>query len=119
MCAATLTNLFVEAARQRADEVGKVHILRGLFYVCFGDATRPQANVAGHSAGKKKRVLQNNTETPAQVGDVHFFYVDTVDLDCALLDIIKAHKERDDGGFAGSGVADDGDGFAGFDRESQ
>ena len=42
------------------------------------------------------------------------FYTDE---DLAVLDVVEAHHERDDGGFAGAGVAYDGGGFAGGDGE--
>ena len=34
-----------------------------------------------------------------------------------MLDVVEAHHQGDDGGFAGAGVADDGGGFAGGDGE--
>ncbi len=43
--------------------------------------------------------------------------VDAVDEDLAGLDVVEAHHQGGDGGFAGSGVADDGGGFAGGDGE--
>ncbi len=70
-----------------------------------------------HRSGKQKRILQHHAETAAKFGQVHFFHIDAVDSDRAFLHVVEAHQQRDDRGLAGAGVADDGDGLAGFDGE--
>ena len=44
-------------------------------------------------------------------------HVDVIDQDLTALHIVEAHHERDDGGFAGAGVADDGSGLVWLDGE--
>ncbi len=61
---------------------------------------------------------KHDAEAAAQVVEVHVFDIDAVDADGALLHVVEAHQERDQGGLARAGVADDGDGLAGFEREA-
>ena len=114
---AALADFFLESLGKSADEVGQVHVFGGLFDVFVGNPVRAQANVAFDRSGKQKRILQDHAEAAAEFGEVHFFYVDAVDFDRALLHVVEAHQQRDDRGLAGAGVADDGDRLTGFDGE--
>ena len=116
--AAALADFFLKAIGERADEVGEVYVLGGFFYVFVVDPVRAQADVAGDGAGEQERVLQDDAEAAAQIGEVHVLDIDAVDSDGAFLHVVEAHEQRDDGGFAGAGVADEGDGFAGLDGEA-
>ena len=102
---------------KRADEVGEIHIFGSLLDIVVGNPIRPQADVALDRSGKQKRVLKNHAVTATKFGEVHLLHVDAVDFDRALLYIVEAHQKRDNRGLAGAGVADDGNGFAGFDGE--
>jgi hypothetical protein len=62
-------------------------------------------------------VLEDDSEAAAEGGEVLVSDVDAVDEDLAVLDVVEAHHQGDDGGLAGSGVADDGGGFSGGDGE--
>ena len=76
-----------------------------------------EADVVGDGAGEEERVLQDDSEAAAECVEVLVADVDAVDEDLAVLDVVEAHHQRDDGGLAGAGVADDGGGFAGGDGE--
>ena len=84
---------------------------------CVGDPGGAEADVFGDGAGEEEWVLQDDAEAAAEGGEVLVADVDAVDEDLAVLDVVEAHHEGDDGGFAGAGVADDGGGFAGGDGE--
>ena len=78
----------------------------------------PEADISADRAAEQKWILQHHAEAAAQVGQVHFFDVDTVDSYCAFLDIVEAQQKRNQRGLAGAGVADDGHGFTGFDGKA-
>ena len=107
----------VEAGREGADEVGDVDFFGGVLDVFVGDPAGAEADVVGDGAGEEERVLEDDAEAAAEGGEVLFADVDAVDENLAVLDVVEAHHEGDDGGLAGSGVADDGGGFAGGDGE--
>ena len=71
----------------------------------------------GDGAGEEEGVLQDDAEAAAEGGEVLVADVDAVDEDLAGLDVVEAHHEGGDGGFAGAGVAYDGGGFVGVDGE--
>ena len=47
----------------------------------------------------------------AQCGEILLAHVDAIDEDLTALDVVEAHHQRGEGGFAGAGVADDGGGL--------
>ena len=77
----------------------------------------PEANVVSHGAGEEERVLQHHAVAPPQFGQVHVADVDAVDANRALLHVVEAQQQRDDGGLARAGVADDRDRVARIDGE--
>ena len=81
------------------------------------NALGAQADVAADRSGEQEWILQNDAEAGAQFGEIHFFDIDAVDADGAFLDVVEAQQQRDERGFAGAGVAHNGDRFARFDRE--
>ena len=64
-------------------------------------------------AGKKKHVLQDQTQVAAQFLFVPLADVDAVDEDRAALDLVKAAERRNDRRLAAAGGADQSDFFAG------
>ncbi len=62
--------------------------------------------------------MQDDSETLAEFLQILFADVDTVDKDGAALDVVEAHHQAGDGGFACAGVADDGCSLVGFDDEA-
>ena len=83
----------------------------------FGDGFVAEADVFGDGAGEEEGVLQDDGEVAAEGGEIVFAEVDAVEADCSGGDVVEAHHQAGEGGFAGAGVADDGDGLAGFDGE--
>ena len=53
-----------------------------------------------------------------QIVEVELANVDAADADRSALDVVEAQQQTRQRGLAGAGVADDGDGFAGFDAET-
>ena len=54
----------------------------------------------------------------AEIGEVHLFDIDSIDADRAFLHVVEAEQQGNQRGLAGAGVADDSDGFSGFDGEA-
>ena len=108
---------FGEGAGEGADEVGYVDFFGGVFYFLVGDPVGAEADVLGDGAGEEEGVLEDDAEAAAEGGEVLVADVDAVDEDLAGLDVVEAHHEGGDGGFAGAGVAYDGGGFVGVDGE--
>ena len=81
------------------------------------DALGAEADVGFERAGEEERVLQHDAELAAQGVSVELAEVHTVEQNLAALDFVEAQQELDDGGLAGAGVADDGDGLAGAEVE--
>ena len=61
--------------------------------------------------------MQDDAEALTECGEILVADVDAIDEDLAALDIVEAHHEAGDGGFAGAGVAYDGGGFVRLDGE--
>ena len=62
-------------------------------------------------------VLEDDSEAATEGGEVLVADVYAVDQYLAVLDVVEAHHEIDDGGLAGAGMADDGGGLSGRDGE--
>src|ERR1700749_4115589 len=114
---AALAQRFVELMWQAADKVEDVDFVGGALHVGIRDRFGPETNVFGDGAREEEWVLQDDTEVLAQCGQIVHSHVDAVDQDLAALHIVEAHHERDDGGLAGAGVANDGGGLVGLDDE--
>ena len=83
----------------------------------FGDFVVAEANVFGDCSGEEERVLKNNGEVAAERGEILLAQVDAVEENGACGHIVEAHHQAGQGGFAGAGMAHDGDGLAGLDGE--
>src|SRR5260370_1947474 len=99
------------------DEIGKADFANGVLDGVAVDVGSAEANVCFDGAGEEEAVLKNDAEQAAEVLEIDFADVDAVEQDLAALDVIEAKKERDERGFAGAGVADNGEGLAGLDAE--
>jgi len=106
-----------EGAGQGADEVADVDLVGGVGDFIVGDPGGAHADVLGDVAGEEEGILQDDAEAAAEGEEVLLADVDAVDEDLAKLDVVEAHHERGEGGFAGTGVADDGGGLVGVDGE--
>src|ERR1700727_1010434 len=108
---AALAQRLVESVGQALDEVEDVDFIGGTLHVFIGDGLRTEADVLGNVAGEEERILQNDAEVLAKRGELVLAHVDAIDEYLATLYIVEAHHERDDGGLARAGVADDGGGL--------
>ena len=95
----------------------EAHFAQGALDGGAVDGCGAQADVRFERAGEQERILQDDAELAAQILHVQFADVDAVEQDLAALDVVEAQQELNGGGFAGAGVADDGDGLAGLDAE--
>ena len=77
------------------------------------------ADVFHHGAGKQMRVLQDDTEGPAQIILLDIAHVDAVIGDVAALNVIEAVDEVRDRRLARTGRADEGDLLAGLGIERE
>src|SRR5437879_3153148 len=64
---APFPDLFIESIGQGADKVAKVYVLGGLFDMPVFDPLRAQSNVAGNRPGEQEALLQDDSESAAQV----------------------------------------------------
>src|SRR5690606_26458415 len=79
------------------------------------DATYP--DVLGGGEAVAHEILEDDADMGMDVVRGHVAEVDAVDADTALVRIVEAGKELDDGGLAGAVLADQRQGLAGGDGE--
>ena len=75
--------------------------------------------IRADGAGKENGVLGDDGETAAEVVEVDLGDVDAVDKDLAFAGGEEAEEGEGEGGFAGSGAADDTDTLVLFDGEGE
>lgn len=112
---AALAHRLRELGGQGADEVGDIDLFAGTLELIVGDPRRAEADVLRDGAGEEEGILQDDAEATAEGIEILVPDIDSIHEDRASLDVIEAHHERGDSGFAGAGVADDGCGFSGCD----
>ncbi len=83
----------------------------------LADVFVAEADVFADGAREEERILQHDGEVPAQRGQVVLAQIDAVEQDAARSDLVEAHHQAGERGFARAGVADDGDGLARLDGE--
>ena len=107
----------VELAGQGVNEIEDIDVACCAAQVGVCDGVVAEADIFRDGAGEEKRILQNDGEVPAEFGEVVLAQVNAIDEDLSGGDVVEAHHEAGEGGFAGAGVADDGDGLSGLDGE--
>ena len=108
----------VVALGQAFDELADLGEVGGLAHFLVGRVGAAVADVVGDGVVEQHGVLRDHADggAEARLGDVA--QVLAVDGDAALDDIVEAIEQARDGGLAGAGRADDGDGLAGRDLEA-
>ena len=114
---ATLPDRLVQALFQPGDEAVGIDIAAGFPHFLIGNAFLPQQDVAADVAGKQEHILQHLAEVTAQGRDPDLADIDAVDQNLALLDVVIAANEAQNGGLAGAGGADKGHGLLGLHME--
>src|SRR5450756_1792285 len=107
----------VVSFRQAPDEVIGVRSLGGSHDLLLRSIVAPIGNILTDRTVEQPRVLQNHTEHGAQTAPTHRSYVDTVERDLAVLDVIETHEQVDERCLACPGRSNDGDGIALLDVE--
>ena len=99
---------------QGLDEAG------GLGQLCSpldGGAGRIEAavgDVLGHRAVEQEHLLAHQADGPAQIRQLQIPDRQAIEQDLALLQLVQAQQQPDDGALAGAGGADDAQGAAGW-----
>src|SRR5260370_5484954 len=106
-----------DAFGERFDEIGETDFADGVLDGVAVDVGSAEADVGFDGAGEEEGVVKNDAEKAAQVLEIDFADVNAVEQDLAALNVVEAKEERDERGFAGAGVADNGEGLAGLDAE--
>src|SRR6185437_12181841 len=101
---AALAERLVVSARERLDEVADVDLLGGQANLLVADE-RAEADVVGDGSAEEEGVLHDDAEVLAETKQIVLAHVEPIDEDCAVLDVVEAHHEADDGGFSRTGVA--------------
>ena len=99
------------------DEVVGIDIPADLYDFFVRNVLLPQDDVAADSTREEENVLQHLAEVTAEGGDLDFADVDAVDQNLALLELVVAADEGEDGALARAGGADEGHGLAGLHME--
>src|SRR5580658_5788965 len=107
----------VDAFGQGANKLAEADFVDGVFDGGAIDAAGAEADVRIDGAGEKKRVLQDDAELAPEVLDIELANVDAIEKNLAALHVVKAEQQGNERGFAGAGVADDGERLAGLDAE--
>ncbi len=90
--------------------MGGSHFCRGDDF-SVGGADPAVANVFHRIGGENDGVLRHDADGIAQGMQIEIFDVDAIEFDAALLRIVKAQQQLEQGSFAGAGRADHGDGL--------
>src|SRR5258707_1451601 len=114
---AALVDAGGDAFGEGFDEIGKADFANGVLDGVAVDVGSSEADVGFDGAGEEEGVLKNDAEKAAQVLEIDFADVNAVEQDLAALNVVEAKEERDERGFAGAGVADDGEGLPGLHAE--
>jgi len=108
---AALAHFLIQAVVQLVDEVVSVDIAADLHDLFVRDVILPQDNVAADGAGKEENILQHLSKMAAEGRNFDFADVDAVNQNFALLELVIAADEGQDGAFAGAGGTDKSHGF--------
>ena len=107
----------VIAIRQRHDVVMQTHGLACVLDLLVGDVRLRIRDVFTHCSMEHPRILQHHGELVVHVPARHGSGVDAVDGDGAAGDLVEAHQQVDQGGFAAAGGADQGNALAGLNAQ--
>ena len=108
---------FIQALFQAVNEMVGIYIPAGIHHFFIGNILFLQKDVAADGAGEEEHILEHLTEMAAQRRDLDLLNINAVNQDLALLDIIVAANEGENGGLAGAGGANEGHGLPGFHFE--
>ena len=89
--------------------------LGGLDDLLVGGVEGAVGDVLADGAVEEIDILADEADGAAQVFEAQIAQVMPVETDAALLHVIEAQKQFDQGGLAGAGRADDADRFPGGD----
>ena len=114
---APLPDRLVQTLFQLGDKGIGIDIAGSLPDLLIRDTLLPQEDVTADITGKKEHILQHLTEVLPEIRNFDPLDIDAVDQNLALLDVVIAADEAENGGLAGAGGADEGNGLLGLHRE--
>ena len=114
---ASFADWLVKLARQALDEVQHIHIACRLAQPACRNLLIAEANVFSQRAGEKEWILQDDGEMLAQRGQILVAQIHAVEQNLAGGYVVEAHHQTGEGGFAGAGMAHNGDGLTRLDGE--
>ena len=94
---------------QRPDELVHVGGLRGRHDLLVGRPNFSIADVLSDRTGEEPGVLEHHAEDASHVVAVEVAGIDAIEADPALVDVVEAHQQVDDGRLARPGRPDDRD----------
>src|SRR5213078_2387961 len=112
-----LADLRVVPAREPDDEVVRVSRLRRRDHVRLAGLGPGVGDVLGDRGREEDRVLLDDRELPAEVGDAEVAEVGTVKLDVSGGRVVEPRKQADQRALPRPGRAHDAEPSAGFDGE--
>ena len=113
---AAFLNAGLVAIRQGADKIVGVGLAGDFLNLLLRGIRQTVADVLGDGAGEEEGHLRDDTDLAVQGGLGDGANIDIIDQDGAFGDFVKAGDQIGDGGFAGAGGSDNGDGFGGLDE---
>ena len=91
---------------QAGNEFVTVGGLGGGHDLCIGGIRLTVGDIFRNAGGKQQRVLQDNGELPAQIGNAIFPDVTPIEQHLPAAGIVKTHQQIEDRCLAGAAVAD-------------
>src|SRR6266446_1825183 len=116
-CRTALVNTGSDSFWKRADEISEANFIDSPFDGAAVNVWSAEANVCFDCTGEKERILEHDAELPAQILQIDGSNVLAVEKNLAALNIVKAQEQGNQGGLAGAGMSDDGEGLPGLDAE--
>ena len=100
------------AVGQVVHERGRAGQLGGAADVLVVRVRPPEADVLAHALAEQERLLEDERDRAADVGDAQLAQVVTVEQHAALLGVVQTSEEAGDGALARAGGADEGERLA-------
>ena len=116
---AAIADLGIDAARQTLNEFLCIRGANGIPDLFIRRIQTTVEDIFFDGGIEEERILRHEADVVAKGADRHIPDVDAVDADGSACHIIEARKQVGNGGLAGAGGPDDGDGLSGSGDEIQ
>ena len=116
---AAIADLGIDATRQTLNEFLCIRGANGIPDLFIRRIQATVEDIFFDGGIEKECILRHEADVVAKGADRHISDVDAVDADGSACHIIEPRKQVGNGGLAGAGGPDDGDGLSGSDNEIQ